>query len=236
MDSIVGLTGKLRRTLRHHGLAGTGYVILLKVLGHQRWLNVLRCHYLEEAGPAFLQPPPGYAGSFLSPREVAEFTRDPEASMAEEFAGYALAKGDKCYGFVHDGSLIAYGWYASTPTRVTRDLRLQFGRDYIYMYKAYTHESHRGKRLYPSGVMLALKHYRAAGYKGMLLYVDANNLDSLKSCARMGFRVFGTVWIATIFGRQLVFVSPGCERFGLRVEALSGRPRIFSTRLQAPWP
>lgn len=229
MDSIVGLIRKLRRSLRHHGLAGTGYAGLLKLLGHQRWLTVLRCHYLEEINPAFLQPPPGFVGSFLTPHVVAEFTRDPEASLAEEFAGYALAKGDKCYGFVHDTSLRAYGWYASTPTRVARHLRLHFSRDYIYMYKAYTHESHRGKRLFPYGVMLALKHYRAAGYKGMLLYVDANNLSSLKSCARMGFRVFGTVCIATILGRQLVFLSPGCARFGLRIEDTSRGAQMSRT-------
>jgi hypothetical protein len=78
-------------------------------------------------------------------------------------------------------------------------------------------------------VMFALKHYRAAGYKGMLLYVDANNLSSLKSCAHMGFRVFGTVCIATILGRQLVFVSPGCARFGLRIEESSGEPRMSRT-------
>jgi acetyltransferase (GNAT) family protein len=229
MDSIRASLRKVRRKLRHHGVARTAYAVLLKVLGHQRWLSVLRCHYLEVVDPAFLEPPPRYVGSFFSPRAIAEFTRDPEASMAEEFAAYALAKGDKCYGFLHEGALRAYGWYAATPTRVTRDLRLNFSRDYVYMYKAFTHESHRGKRLFPFGVMRALQHYRAAGYKGMLLYVDANNLDSLKSCARMGFRAFGTVFIATILGRQLVCASPGCARFGMRIEDTSGEAQISRT-------
>jgi hypothetical protein len=62
----------------------------------------------------------------------------------------------------------------------------------------------------------------------MLLYVDANNLNSLKSCARMGFRVFGTVCIATILGRHLVFASPGCARFGLRIEDTPGSARRFA--------
>jgi hypothetical protein len=222
MDSIRNLIGKTRRKLRHHGLAKTGFAALLKALGHNRWFSVLRCHYLEEVDPALLRPPQRYMGGFLSPRAVAEFTRDPEASLAEEFAAYALAKGDKCYGFIHGGTLRAYGWYASTPTRISRELSLHFGRDYIYMYKAFTHESHRGRRLFPLGVTRALKHYRAAGYKGMLLYVEANNLDSLKSCSRMGFRVFGSIYVVKLLGLQLVCATPGCARFGVRIEDTSG--------------
>ena len=64
----------------------------------------------------------------------------------------------------------------------------------------------------------------------MLLYVDANNLDSLKSCARMGFRVFGTVYIATVLGRQFVCLSPGCARFGMRIEDSSGAAH-FATKI-----
>jgi hypothetical protein len=225
MDGMKKLLGKARRKIRHHGLGKALYAAVLRVLGQHRLLNVLRCHYLEEVNPAFLLPPRHYVGGFLSPHELADFARDAEASVSEEFLEYALSKGDKCYGFTHDGALRAYGWYASTPTRISRELRLHFSRDYIYMYKAFTHESHRGRRLFPFGVTRALRHYRAAGYKGMVLYVDANNLDSLKSCARMGFRMFGTLYVAKLFGRYLIAATPGCARFGFRVEDVSEPPR-----------
>jgi hypothetical protein len=234
MDGIKNLLRKARRKVRHHGLRKVVYAALLKALGHQRWLSVLRCHYLEDINPTFLQPPCRYAGAFLSPRELAGFAGDPEASVSEEFLGYALSKGDKCYGFVDEGALRAYGWYASTPTRMSREFRLHFSRDYIYMYKAFTHESHRGRRLFPFGVTRALKHYRAAGYRGMVLYVDANNLDSLKSCARMGFRVFGTLYVAKLFGRYLIVATPGCARFGFRVEDVSApaqKSRVLGPKL-----
>jgi hypothetical protein len=234
MDGMKKLLRKTRRKFRHHGLKKVLYAAVLRVLGQLHLLNVLRCHYLEEVNPSFLLPPRRYVGGFLSPRELAEFARDPEALVSEEFLGYALSKGDKCYGFAHDGALRAYGWYASTPTRISRELRLHFSRDYIYMYKAFTHESHRGRRLFPFGVTRALRHYCAAGYKGMVLYVDANNLDSLKSCARMGFRVFGTIYVAKLFGRHLVMATPGCARFGFRVEHVSPRPhkdRVLGPKL-----
>jgi hypothetical protein len=232
MDGMKNLLRKARRKIRHHGLGKVLYAAVLRVLGQHRLLSVLRCHYLEEVNPAFLPPPRHYAGGFLSPRELADFARDPETAVSEEFLGYALSKGDKCYGFAHHGALRAYGWYASTPTRISRELRLHFSRDYIYMYKAFTHESHRGRRLFPFGVTRALNHYRAAGYKGMVLYVDANNLDSLKSCARMGFQVFGTLYVAKLFGRCLVVATPGCARFGFRVEDVS--PRADKSRVLGP--
>jgi hypothetical protein len=221
MDSIRRRLRNAQKEIRHHGLRKAAFAILLKALGYGRWLNVLRCHYMEQVNPAFLEFPRDYAGSFLAPRALAEFARDGEAEISEEFLRYARAKGDKCYGFTHRGELRAYGWYATTPTRVAPGLRVHFSRDYIYMYKGFTHASHRGKRLYPFGMTRALRHYRAAGCKGMLLYVDARNLDSLKSCARMGLRVFGSVYIATVLGRRFIYASPGCARFGLRIEDVS---------------
>jgi hypothetical protein len=210
-----------RKKLVRHGFGRTVYVALLKAMGHNGWLKVLRAFHVEEVNPAFLELPGRYAGGFVTPRALGEFCRDPDIRMSEEAVRHALRKGDKCYGFTQDGSLRAYGWYATTPTRVSRDLRLHFRRDYIYMYRGFTHESHRGMRLFPSGMTRALKHYRAAGYKGMLLYVDADNLDSLKSCARAGLRVFGSVYVVRILGRCYVYSSPGCARFGLRIETES---------------
>ena len=236
MDRIRRLLRNAQKNIRHHGLHKVACAALLKALGYGRWLNVLRCHHVEEINPAFLECPRDYAGSFLAPRALGEFARDREAGISEELLQYAWSKGDKCYGFTRDGELRAYGWYATTPTRVAPGLRIHFSRDYIYMYKGFTHASHRGKRLFPFGMTRALRHYRAAGYKGMLLYVDARNLDSLKSCARMGWRVFGSVYIATVFGRRLILASPGCSRFGLRMEEVSDGPvqgagatRRFST-------
>jgi hypothetical protein len=220
MKRLRTLLRKTRTKLHHHGLPKLVYVGLLKAVSP--WVMVLRGHYVEEVDPAFLRLPRNYSGSFLTPDALAQFTRDAEAGLPAEFVEYALRKGDKCYGFTQNGALRSYGWYANNPTRVSRDLKLHFGRQYMYMYKGFTHELHRGKRLFPLGMTQALKLYRAAGYKGMLLYVDAFNLDSLKSCARMGFHRFGSIYIARILDRYFVFETPGCARFGFRVELAGG--------------
>jgi len=219
MPAIGRLVRSARNKVRHHGLRKTAWFSLLRLLGTRRWLSVLHAHYAEEPDPAFLAVAERYRGAFLTPRALAQFARDPQAGLSDEFVRHALARGDKCYGAVHDGALKAYGWYADKPTPVCDDLQLHFSRGYIYMYKGFTNDAHRGKRLFPSGVSRALAHYRSAGYKGMLLYVEATNLDSLKSCARMGFRIFGSVYVVRLLGRSFIYATPGCARFGFRVEA-----------------
>jgi hypothetical protein len=221
MDRVVRLVRKARTTLARHGLRKALYAVVLKALRHHRWLKVLRAHHVEEVDARFLEAPLSYQAGFLAPGALERVARDREAGITEEFVQYAAGKGDKCYGFILNGELRAYGWYATTPTRISPELDLCFSREYIYVYKGFTHEAHRGRRLFPIGMTRALKHYRSAGYRGLLLYVDASNFDSLKSCARMGFRPFGSIFVARILGRHFVFATPGCARFGVRLEATS---------------
>jgi len=221
MSGIERLMRKVHRKVLYHGLCNAAWLALLRGLGCDRWVSVLRAHFVEEADPAFLQAPEGYVGGFIAERALEAFARDPETALPPQSARYALAKGDKCFGFVHHGSLVAYGWYATTATRVSPELKIDFAHRYVYMYRGFTHASHRGRRLFPTGMTRALRHFRSVGYKGMLLYVAATNLDSLKSCARMGWRVFGTVYVLKLFRRTRIYCSPGCARYGFRLEDAS---------------
>jgi len=239
MDGIERLIRKARRKVLYHGLRNAAWLVVLKALGCDRWLSVLRGHFIEEVDPAFLQDPEGYAGGFIGERALDAFAGDPETALSAEFVRYALAKGDKCFAFVHHGSLRAYGWYATTPTRVSPDLRIHVARGYVYMYRGFTHASHRGRRLFPTGMSRALRHFLSVGYKGMVLYVDATNLDSLKSCGRVGWRTFGSVYVVKLLGRNFIYATPGCRRFGLRLEdlsALKATARSDRSPRAARWP
>ena len=221
MTSVERLVRKIRRKVVYHGVRNAVWLALLKGLGCDRWVSVLRCHSIEDVEPAFLQDPEGYAGGFVGKQALEALIRDPESALSAEFVQYALDKGDKCFGFARDRALRAYGWYATSATRVSPDLTIDFARGYVYMYHGFTHASHRGRRLFPTGMTRALRHFRSVGYKGMLLYVDATNLDSLKSCACMGWRVFGTVYVVKLFGRNFIYATPGCARYGFRLEDAS---------------
>jgi len=59
------------------------------------------------------------------------------------------------------------------------------------------------------------------GYCGLVSYVEAENFDSLKSCFRMGYALFGSVFLVKLFGRYFSWASPGCRRFEFRVAPLA---------------
>ena len=79
------------------------------------------------------------------------------------------------------------------------------------------HLRYRGQRLHAIGMTLALRHYRNSGYRGIVSYVEAQNFDSLKSCFRMGYSVFGSIYVIRVFGRHFAFSSTGCRRFDFRL-------------------
>jgi hypothetical protein len=65
-----------------------------------------------------------------------------------------------------------------------------------------------------------LKAYRARGYKGLVSYVEADNLNSLKSTHRMSYIDFGRVLLWRVGKRHLILRTPGCATFGFRVESI----------------
>jgi hypothetical protein len=70
----------------------------------------------------------------------------------------------------------------------------------------------------PAKALADLQHYLSKGYDGMLSHVESTNFDSLKSAARMGAEMFGSICVVRIFGRHFAFSSPGCRRFDFRIE------------------
>jgi hypothetical protein len=70
---------------------------------------------------------------------------------------------------------------------------------------------------------LALQEYLGRGFKGLVSYVESNNFSSLSSVVRMGYEIFGTIYVLRLFGVFLTHATAGCRTRGLRVEhALPG--------------
>ena len=221
MSSIVQ---KVRRKLTRHGVWKSLLQLVLRLLGSTLQLRVLRGVHLERPDPAFLGCDPRYTSGFQSVRTLRRFAVAPASELSHAFMREALRKGDACYAVCEGSKLVSSGWYSTQPTSIgSPDLVLHFAPGYVYMYKGLTREAYRGQRLYEVGVTRALEHYLAQGARGFVSYVDAANLDSLKACVRMGYRVFGSICVLRLFGRHFVFSSRGCRAFGFRVEVLGQR-------------
>jgi hypothetical protein len=203
--------------MKRHGVARTVYLAAVRSAAAIVEFKILRGVFVDCPDRAFLEC--RYDAKILSEAELREFARDAANEMSPEFVDGALARGDQCYAIRDGNRLAAYGWYAfgSTPIDLP-GLVLHYRKGCVYMYKGFTHKDYRGQRLHAIGMTRALRHYLAAGFDGIVSYVESTNFDSLKSCFRMGYSVFGTVYVVKIFGRYCGFSTPGCRKYAFRVE------------------
>lgn len=217
---------KILLKLRRQGLWNFLHGLSLKVLNSMMVFKILRGVSVERADPAYLACQDPHKPMFLSAKALRDFAKDPVTEMSGRFVEDALHSGDECYAICDGANLAAYGWYSTRPTPTGMpSLVLHFASGYVYMYKGFTDNRYRGQRLHAIGMTRALQHYLATGSSGIVSYVESTNFDSLKSCFRMGYKVFGSVFVIGIFGRYFTFATPGCKAFEFRVErAASGAP------------
>jgi len=195
----------------------TAHALLMKALNAVVFFKVLKGVTIEQPDAAYLAVPAAYDAGFLPDGALRGFAADPATEMSEAFVEATRAKGDECYAICDGTKLAAYGWYATTPTTAgSPELLLHFGDQYVYMYKGFTDPRYRGQRLHAIGMTRALQEYRRRGYRAMVSYVESTNFDSLKSCFRMGYKVFGSIILIRFLGRRFAFSSPGCKPFGFR--------------------
>jgi hypothetical protein len=142
--------------------------------------------------------------------------------MPLSFLDRAAARGDECVGIFDGEALVSIGWYARKPTPVSDSLVLHFDPAWTYMYKGFTLKSHRGKRLHGIGMTFALDHYTRHGARGLISYVEFNNLQSLRSVEKMGYQLFGDIYVAHVGGRERCWATPGCRPYGFRLEQQRG--------------
>lgn len=238
----------IRGSVAAVGLARTLHDLALRAANRILLIKIIRCMAVERAAETFLSCPEPYRAMFLDPIMLRSFSRDPANELAADFLDEALSKGDACLGILAGDTLAAYGWYACTPTRIDPpDLVLHHGERYVYMYKGFTHPGHRGRRLHAIGMTMALRHYLDRGFKGLVSYVESNNFKSLNSVSRMGYRIFGTLYVARILGIYLTHASAGCREHRFRIApvvpglesqvgTVAGRPRDHASAPPFPKP
>jgi hypothetical protein len=161
-----------------------------------------------------------FKARFATRNELVAATADPEVAeeMSVEFIEGAVKKRDECHGIFDGDRLVSFGWYSNLPTQISDTLTLYFDRVWMYMYKGYTLRAYRGQRLHGVGMTRALRDYAKRGSRGLISYARSTNFASLRSGERMGYRVFGEIYIASVIGRPLIWATPGCAAHDFRVE------------------
>lgn len=223
---MIAILEKITSKVSRYGPAATLHISAMKALNLVIECEILRGVYVEQPNAAFLQCPANYKAGFLAAHQLRAYAKDPATCLSDEFLDEALARNDACFAIRDGETLAAYGWYSRGPTPIDADLELNFSPEYVYMYKGFTDERYRSQRLHGIGMTMALNHYLAAGYKGLVSYVESTNYSSLRSCFRMGYKILGSLYVLKMFGHRFTFTSPSCARFGFRIARLAGQPQL----------
>jgi hypothetical protein len=200
---------------------------------------IYKCVYIDTPDRAFLKLDARYQAGFLDPDTIWRCAADPENDLNEASVERALVAKDECFAIRDGDRIAAYGWYSRAGSfHVSDTLRLHFDPEWVYMYRGFTHPDYRGQRLHAFGMTMALDAYLARGAKGFVSVVESWNQASLKSCYRMGYEDFGTIYeirLGRLLGlrnpqsallrRHLVFRTPGCRAFGFWLETFKPQGR-----------
>ena len=206
--------------LKNYGFWATVYDIGYRGVNRLLLYESLRGMWISfpNLNKKYLEASPQYVARFLSQQEIVNLARAPESHVSDQFVEIALAKGDECYAIFDGQHLASFGWYSQKPTLLQPRLTLHFAPSYVYMYNGYTFPEYRGQRLHAVGMSRALKEYSNRGRKGLVSVVQSNNLESLRSCYRMGYKDFGDLRVVGLFDKLWTFHSRGCQAFNFFLE------------------
>ena len=184
---------------------------------------------LDNTDNQFLGEHPEFSGEIVAGDDIVSLV-DSEIHIAEKFVVGAQHRGDWAY-VLRDGQRVAsYGWYSKQSVPIDEHFSLQFSKDYTYMYKGYTHKDYRGKNLHAFGMAHALSIAVKSGNLGLISYVEGDNFASLRSCDRLGYKIFGTCIVLRLFGKDLILRSPSCKHFNFSVRALGKHIKTSSVQ------
>jgi hypothetical protein len=216
----------LSDSARKYGISATLHDLQCRLVNKLVQFQILRgmTVRVQDVGDRSLFEARGFEARFVGEEDLWRYAReshDRTHGITAEFVGSALARGDRCYALFDGETLAAYGWYSDRPTPLDEHFVLHFGSGWTYMYKGYTMDAYRGKRLHAVGMCGALRALTDEGRKGLISCVESNNFASLHSVTRMGYRIFGDVYLLRIAGRSFAYATKGCRPYAFWVEPLS---------------
>jgi hypothetical protein len=226
---------RLREEARSFGWSPVMRANAVRMARRLAALRFLKCIVIQKVAAKVVETEPRYECRFLSPAELRALAPNGACELDEEFLALAAKNGDECFGILDGATLAAYGWYTHGATEIAPGFWLEFDPRYVYMYKGFTARAYRGQRLHAVGMGRALNEYLARGYEGIVSYVDAENLSSLKSCYRMGYRDFGMVALADWPVGKWARESAGCAQYKFQVKT-SLPERAAEVEVREPLP
>lgn len=221
------IVGYIRENVRKYGIRATLHDIECRAVNKLAPFQILKgmTVRLPDVKDPGLFEAQGFEARFAGDDELAQFAHDGVHDLSSDFLHEARARGDRCYALFDGPALAAYGWYSDLPTPFDEHFVLHFDRAWTYQYKGYTVPAYRGKRLHAVGMCRALRAFTEGGKEGLIACVLSNNFASLRSVTRMGYRIFGDVYLLRAGSFSFTYATMGCRDYGFRAESPDISPK-----------
>lgn len=231
------LATRLRDEVQRYGPWATLHDVQCRVLNRAVHFEDLKGMVIEldQVGDVDLFDAGGYDARFVDGAELSRYARDGGHDLTFNFLLEASSRGDRCYAIFDGETLASYGWYAQQSTAIDEHFVLHFDPAYTYMYKGFTRPEYRGKRLHAVGMCRALRAFTEEGRKGLVSYVRSNNFASLRSVARMGYRIFGDIFLVRVHGHAFAYATRGCAPYGFRAAVVEPTPYEIPGLIPTGW-
>jgi len=203
---------------RRYGWLACIVTLMCDCLNQIMYFKVLKGMTLttESVDKRYLDPHPKYPGDIVAGGAIRSLI-SRESQITDEFIQGALARRDWA-SVLRDGELVASsGWYSKESVPIDEYFSIRFSDQYTYMYKGFTSPDHRGEYLHAYGMAQALVKVADDGKRGLISYVEVDNLASLRSCVRLGYKIFSSCILLRVFGKSYVMRSPACRHFDFGV-------------------
>jgi hypothetical protein len=212
------LVEELRDSASRYGARAALHDLECRVVNRVAWVKVLRAMRLSLADvPSDARvDATGCESRFVGCDALEPLARAGTHDLTPAFLARARARGDRCHAVFEGATLASYTWYARAPLRVDEFL-LRFDPAYTYMFKGFTHPAYRGRRLYALGIHRALRVFTDEGQRGLVSDVASNNFASLRAAERMGYRIFGNVYLVKAGRHAFAHATRACRRYGFGV-------------------
>jgi hypothetical protein len=205
----------LRADVKRWGWVRSLFIRVVSVLRMTTGLHIFRVgvrplvrHPPEQNGPD------GITLRLLQPDELLAAGSDPELDLLPDFVRGALARGDLAFGAFEGDLLVGYSWRTFTAAHHRDSLWHRVERPYFCGFKAFTRESHRGRRIHAAVALFSDAYLLDRGYTAEVGFVDIENFASLGVARHLGRRRIGYAGYVKWFGRYITFRTPAVKAIG----------------------
>jgi hypothetical protein len=196
---------------------------------YARALDVLRWHlglricgiYVKELVPSSEPDPviPDVTCRIFdkqSTEDLLAHVKDPGTNLSVKFVSSALAKGDVCEALICDGRIVSFKWHAFTRTHDADGVYVEFGKNFRYVYHAFTLPEYRGRHWPRTFAVVGDRYCISRGCTHSIAFIAVGNRSSIRSALATGGRRIG---YAGYFKRGPLFIAfrtSGPRRLGFR--------------------